>query len=248
MMLLMYSCSHSGIPLVSRGACSCSILYEPREYSRSVLDERREASMHQPFSLPAGNRVNNRRQAYALLLLGVVFLFIAWLGILNPYALGVLLFGLGMLAVAPLNPRRYLSAGWLTTSLGVATFLMFRNYIPASQILAAHLLAIGLGLLGIAWMAQRGYTSRGELTPGLFVVGVGVTEFLQAAHLTPSPLVPFALSLWLPGSGLFVLGLVALMTSGSISINAKRHRANHIETHVHSGKAPLDPGKDCTKR
>ena len=166
MMLLMYSCSHSGIPLVSRGACSCSILYEPREYSRSVLDERREASMHQPFSLPAGNRVNNRRQAYALLLLGVVFLFIAWLGILNPYALGVLLFGLGMLAVAPLNPRRYLSAGWLTTSLGVATFLMFRNYIPASQILTAHLLAIGLGLLGIAWMAQRGYTSRGELTPG----------------------------------------------------------------------------------
>lgn len=204
--------------------------------------------MHQPFSLPAGNRVNNRRQAYALLLLGVVFLFIAWLGILNPYAVGVVLFGLGMLAVAPLNPRRYLSAGWLTTSLGVATFLMFRNYIPASQILAAHLLTIGLGLLGIAWMVQRGYTSRGELTPGLFVVGVGVTEFLQAAHLTPSPLVPFALSLWLPGSGLFVLGLVALMTSGSISINAKRHRADHIETHIHSGKAPLDPGKDCTRR
>ncbi len=82
--------------------------------------------MHQPFSLPAGNRVKNRRQAYALLLLGVVFLFIAWLGILNPYAVGVVLFGLGMLAVAPLNPRRYLSAGWLTTSLGVATFLMFR--------------------------------------------------------------------------------------------------------------------------
>jgi len=248
MILSMYSCSHSGIPLVSRGVCSCSILYEPREYSKSVLDERREASMHQPFSLPAGNRVNNRRQPYALLLLGVVFLFIAWLGILNPYAVGVLLFSLGMLAGAPLNPRRFLSAGWLTTSLGVATFLMFRNYLPASQILAAHLLTIGLGLLGIAWMAQRGYTSRGELTPGLFVVGVGVTEFLQAAHLTPSALVPFALSLWLPGSGLFVLGLVALVTSGSISINAKRHQADHMETQVHSGKAPLDPGKDCTRR
>ncbi len=183
--------------------------------------------MSQPFSLPAANRVNTRRQAYALLLLGVVFLFIAWLGILNPYALGVLLFGLGMLGVAPLNPRRYLSAGWLTTSLGVATFLMFRNSIPASQVLTAHLLAIGLGLLGIAWMAHRGYTNRGELTPGLFVVGVGVTEFLQAAHLTPSTLVPFALSLWLPGSGLFVLGLIALVTSGSISINAKRHQADH---------------------
>ncbi len=74
--------------------------------------------MHQPFSLPAGNRVKNRRQAYALLLLGVVFLFIAWLGILNPYAVGVVLFGLGMLAVAPLNPRRYLSAGWLTCRCG----------------------------------------------------------------------------------------------------------------------------------
>jgi len=193
------------------------------EYSRSVLDERREAPMHQPFSLLAGNRVNNRRQAYALLLLGGVFLFIAWLGILNPYALGVLLFGLGMLGVVPLNPRRYLSAGWLTTSLGVATFLMFRNYIPDSQILTAHLLAIGLGLLGIAWMAQHGYTRRGELTPGLFVVGVGVIEFLQAAHLTPSTLVPFALSFWLPGSGLFVLGLVALVMSGRISINAERH-------------------------
>src|SRR5205085_11920957 len=110
-MLSMYSCSHEDIPLVSRGACSCSILYEPREYSRSVLDERKEAPMHRPFSLPTANRVNSRRQAYALLLLGGVFLFIAWLGIFNPYALGVLLFGLGMLAVASFNPSHYLSAG-----------------------------------------------------------------------------------------------------------------------------------------
>jgi hypothetical protein len=170
--------------------------------------------MQKPFSLPAGSRTTNRRQAYALLLLGVVFLIIAWLGILNPYSLGVLFFGLGMLGVAPLNPRRFLSTGWLTTSLGVATFLMFRKYIPDSQILTAHLLAIGLGLLGIAWMARRGYIHAGGLTSGLFVVGVGVTEYLQAAHLTPSTLVPFALSLWLPGSGLFVLGLVSLATSG----------------------------------
>ena len=203
--------------------------------------------MHRPFSLPTANRVNSRRQAYALLLLGGVFLFIAWLGIFNPYALGVLLFGLGMLAVASFNPSHYLSAGWLTTSLGVATFLMFRKYIPDSQILTAHLLAIGLGLLGIAWMAQRGYTRRGELTPGLFVIGVGVTEILQTAHLTPSPLVPFALSLWLPRSDLFVLGLVALVTNGSISINAERHQADHMEIHVHSGKAPLDPAKDCIR-
>ena len=166
--------------------------------------------MQRPFSVSTGSRDKNRRQAYALLLLGVVFLAGAWLGILNSYPLGVLLFGLGMLGVAPLNPRRFHPAGWLMTSLGVATFLMFRHYIPDSQTLTAHLLAIGLGLLGIAWMARRGYISAGALTPGLFVVGVGVTEYLQAAHLTPSTLVPFALSLWFPGFGLFVLGLVSL--------------------------------------
>src|SRR6266700_7133275 len=110
--------------------------------------------MQHPFSMSASSRANNRRQAYVLLLLGVIFLAVAWLGMLNAYSIGVLLFGLGMLGVAPLNPRRFLSAGWLMTSLGVATFLMFRQYIQASQILAAHLFAIGLGLLGIAWMAR----------------------------------------------------------------------------------------------
>jgi len=126
----------------------------------------------------------------------------------------VLLFGLGMLGVTPLNTRRFLSAGWLTTMLGGATFLMFRQYVPNSQIISVHILAIGLGLLGIAWMAHRGYIGAGALTPGLFVVGLGVVEFLQAAHLTPSTLVPFALSLWLPGFGLFVLGLFSLVASG----------------------------------
>jgi hypothetical protein len=168
--------------------------------------------MQRPFSVLTGSRANSYRQAYVLLLLGVVFLAGAWLGILKSYPLGVLLFGLGMLGVAPLNPRRFLSAGWLMTMLGVATFLMFEHYIPDSQILTAHLLAIGLGLLGIAWMARRVYISARALTPGLFVVGVAVTEYLQAAHLTPSTLVPFALSLWLPGFGLFVLGLFSLVT------------------------------------
>jgi hypothetical protein len=167
--------------------------------------------MQRPFSVLTGSRANSYRQAYVLLLLGGVFLAGAWLGILKPYPLGVLLFGLGMLGAAPLNPRRFLLAGWLMTMLGVATFLMFEHYIPDSQILTAHLLAIGLGLLGIAWMARRVSISARALTPGLFVVGVGVTEYLQAAHLTPSTLVPFALSLWLPGFGLFVLGLFSLV-------------------------------------
>jgi hypothetical protein len=192
--------------------------------------------MQQPFS--ASRHVNSRRQAYALLLLGVVFLIIAWLGILNPYSLGVLLLGLGILGVAPFNPRRFLSAGWLMASLGVATFLMFRHSIPDSQVLTAHLLAIGLGLLGIAWMARRGYIRAGALTPGFFVVGVGVTEYLQAVHLMPSTVVSFALSLWLPGFGLFALGLVSLAASG------RTYPAERMKTKVHHGSRTVHAAKE----
>jgi hypothetical protein len=192
--------------------------------------------MQQPFS--ASRHVNSRRQAYALLLLGVVFLIIAWLGILNPYSLGVLLLGLGILGVAPFNPRRFLSAGWLMASLGVATFLMFRHSIPDSQVLTAHLLAIGLGLLGIAWMARRGYIRAGALTPGFFVVGVGVTEYLQAVHLMPSTVVSFALSLWLPGFGLFALGLVSLAASG------RTYLAERMKTKVHHGSRTVHAAKE----
>jgi hypothetical protein len=192
--------------------------------------------MQQPFS--AGSRANNRRQAYALLLLGVIFLIIAWLGILNPYSLGVLLFGLAILGVAPLNPRRFLSAGWLMASLGVATFLMFRHSIPDSQVLTAHLLALGLGLLGIAWMARRGYIRAGALTPGFFVMGVGVTEYLQAVHLIPSTVVPLALSLWLPGFGLFALGLFSLAACG------RTHLAERMKTKVHHGSRTVHAAKE----
>ena len=192
--------------------------------------------MQQPFS--ASRHVNSRRQAYALLLLGAVFLIVARLGILNPYSLGVLLLGLGILGVAPFNPRRFLSAGWLMASLGVATFLMFRHFIPDSQVLTAHLLAIGLGLLGIAWMARRGYIRAGALTPGFFVVGVGVTEYLQAVHHMPSTVVPFALSLWLPGFGLFALGLVSLAASG------RTYLAERMETKVHHGSITVHAAKE----
>ncbi len=192
--------------------------------------------MQQPFS--ASRHVNSHRQAYALLLLGIVFLIVARLGIMNPYSLGVLLLGLGILGVAPFNPRRFLSAGWLMASLGVATFLMFRHSIPDSQVLTAHLLAIGLGLLGIAWMARRGYIRAGALTPGFFVVGVGVTEYLQAVHLMPSTVVPFALSLWLPGFGLFALGLVSLAASG------RTYLAERMKTKVHHGSIAVHPAKE----
>jgi len=192
--------------------------------------------MQQPFS--ASRHVNIRRQAYALLLLGIVFLILARQGFLNPYSLGVLLLGLGILGVAPFNPRRFLSAGWLMASLGVATFLMFRHSIPDSQVLTAHLLAIGLGLLGIAWMARRGYIRAGALTPGFFVVGVGVTEYLQAVHLMPSTVVPFALSLWLPGFGLFALGLV------SLAANGRTYLAERMKTKVHHGSRTVHAAKE----
>jgi hypothetical protein len=192
--------------------------------------------MQQPFS--ASRHVNIRRQAYALLLLGIVFLIVARLGILNPYSLGVLLLGLGILGVAPFNPTRFLSVGWLMASLGVATFLMFRHSIPDSQVLTAHLLAIGLGLLGIAWMARRGYIRAGALTPGFFVVGVGVIEYLQAVHLMPSTVVPFALSLWLPGFGLFVIGLV------SLAANGRTFLAERMKTKVHHGSRTIHASEE----
>jgi hypothetical protein len=170
--------------------------------------------MQQPFSLSANSRATNRRQAYVLLLLGVVFLIVAGLGLLNSYPVGELFFGLGMLAAAPLNTHRFLAAGWLTTLIGLAGFLIFGHALPDSQILAAHVLAIGVGLLGIGWMARRSYISAATLTPSLLGVGVGVVEYLQAAHLTPAHFLSFAFSLWLPGLGLFALGLVSLATSG----------------------------------
>ena len=115
---------------------------------------------------------------------------------------------------------------------------MFRHTIPDSQVLTAHLLAIGLGLLGIAWMARRGYVGAGALTPGLFVVGVGVIEYLQAVHLMPSTVVPFALSLWLPGFGLFALGLVSLAASGRTS------PAERMKTKVHHGSRTVHAAKE----
>jgi hypothetical protein len=96
----------------------------------------------------------------------------------------------------------------------VATVLIFGHFIPAGQVLTAHILAIGLGLLGITWMTRYGYLGAGALTPALLVIVVAAIEYLVAAHLAPTGFVPFMLSLWLPGLGLPVLGLTALATSG----------------------------------
>ncbi|MBA2679198.1 MAG: hypothetical protein H0U76_12470 [Ktedonobacteraceae bacterium] len=176
--------------------------------------------MVKSFSVRATARAQNRRQAYALLVMGVLFLVAAWLVHLvlsvrpGSYPLGVLLLGVGMLVAAMLNPRRLLVAAWLTTMLGIAVFLAFKGLIPGNQVLAAYILAIGLGLLGIAWAGRRGYVGAGAVTPGILVVIVGAIEYLLAQGLTPTQFIPFMLSLWLPGAGLLIIGLAYLLTAG----------------------------------
>jgi hypothetical protein len=166
------------------------------------------------ISVRPSNQAYNRRQAYVLLLLGGIFLALAQLHLLSPYPVGELLFGLGMLVVSVLNPGRFMAAGWLASSIGVATVLIFGHFIPADQALTAHILAIGLGLLGITWITRCRSLDAGALTPALLLIVVATIEYLVAAHLAPTGFVPFMLSLWLPGLGLPVLGLTALATSG----------------------------------
>lgn len=164
---------------------------------------------------PATARANNRFQAFVLLLLGLLFLVLAWL--VHPstkdYPIGVLMLGVGMLLASALNPYRLVSAGFLVTLLGLAVFLAFRQFIPGSQVLSVYILAIGLALLGIAMMARRGFVGPGAVTPGLIVIVVGIIEYLLAAGYTPSNFIPFMLSLWLPGVSLLVLGVIYLVAS-----------------------------------
>lgn len=199
--------------------------------------------MRWSFSVSTSRRTNNRWQAYVLLMLGVIFLMIAWLDLLNAYPTGELFFGLGILAASPLNTHRFLAAGWLITLIGLAGFLIFGHTLPVSQLLAVHVLAIGMGFLGIRWMTRRGDLSTETLTPSLLVLGVGVVEYLQAAHLTPAHFLSFALSLWLPGFGLLVLGLLSLAMSGRAELKAKCQQAVHTETHVPHGTEAIHSGE-----
>lgn len=168
------------------------------------------------FSLRAANRSNKLRQAYVLLILGVIFLLGALL--LHPdihtYPLGVLLLGAGMLLAAFFNPYRLMAAGWLTTLLGLAAFLFFSGHLAGNVVFPVYIIAIGLGLLAIALMGRRGYIGAGAITPGLLVAGVGIVEYLLATGQTPSGFLNFMLSLWLPGIGLLLLGLIYLVMVG----------------------------------
>ncbi len=168
----------------------------------------------------AANRTTSRLQAFLLLILGVLCLLVAWLLHPNPFAypVGILVLGLGMVLAAALNPHRLIIGGILTALIGMAVFLSFKPVIPVlrGQDLITFLLAIGLAELAIALMTRRGYIGAGAVTPGLIVVAVAIIELLLAKHLTPGNFVPFMLSLWLPGIGLLVLGLIY----GAVSIRA----------------------------
>jgi hypothetical protein len=168
----------------------------------------------------AAKRATRRLQAFLLLLSGVLCLLAAWLLHPNPFAypIGIVVLGLGMLVAAALNPYRLVAGGILTTLIGVAVFLSFKPVIPVlrGQDLVTFLLAVGLAELAIALMTRRGYIGAGAVTPDLIVVAVASIELLLAEHLTPGNFVPFMLSLWLPGIGLLVLGLMY----GAVSMRA----------------------------
>jgi len=173
--------------------------------------------MSRKYPAHTAKRTTSRLQAFFLLILGVFCLLAAWLLHPNVYAypIGILVLGLGMLLAAALNPYRLVIGGILTTLIGIAVFLSFKPVIPAlrGHDLVTFLLAIGLAELAIALMTRRGYIGAGAVTPGLIVVAVAIIELLLAEHLTPGNFVPFMLSLWLPGIGLLVLGLIYVAVS-----------------------------------
>jgi hypothetical protein len=182
-----------------------------------MIHEKGYCFMSRTLSRRAAILRNSRWQSFALLLFGIIFLLFAWLRPLDyhTYPAGVLLFGLAMLVAAMINPYRLIMAGFLVTLVGLAVFFSFKPVFSflKGQDLALFVLAIGLGLFGIALMARRGYIGVGAVTPGLIIIIVGVIEYLLAANLTPNGFVPFFLSLWLPGIGSLILGVIYLFAS-----------------------------------
>ena len=161
---------------------------------------------------PSISQTNSRRQAYVLLVLGVLFLLFAWLLQLNSFAypLGLFLFGVGMLIAAFFNPYRLMIAGILVTVIGASIFLAYKHtIIPDAG--NSIVLAIGLGMVGIALTARRGFVTAGAMTPAVIVLLVGLVEYGPTGHILAPLAAPFILSLWFPGLGLVILGLIYLL-------------------------------------
>jgi hypothetical protein len=156
---------------------------------------------------------SQQRQAYVLVLLGGLLLLGAWLLRPDPFNFpaGILLLGVGMLIATIFHPTRLLIASSLTTAIGIAVFLAFKQLIPGDQVFPAYIFSLGIGLLVIAIAARLGYVGQGALSPAMIVIGIGLVEVLLIARLTPPWLIPFALSLWLPGLSLLALGIIYLV-------------------------------------
>lgn len=163
----------------------------------------------------AAIRARSRQQALLLLLSGVICLLVAWLAhpSTDTYPIGLLVLGAVMLIASLLNPYRLVIAGWMVTLLGIAVFLFFGRHIPGNEVFPIYIISLGIGLIIVALMGRRGYIKAGAVTPGIIVLVVGIVEYLLLANLTPAGFVGFMLSLWLPGIGLVILGLVYLVVS-----------------------------------
>jgi len=170
--------------------------------------------MAKTVTVTTPSRTHTIRQAYVLVVLGVILLTLAWFLQLNPltYPLGLLLFGVGMLIGAIFNPHRLLIGGILVTAIGTSIFLAYKHtIIPDAG--NSIILAIGLGMVGIALAARRGYITAGALTPAVIVLLAGLVEYGPTRNLLPVATASFILSLWFPGLGLLVLGLIYALVS-----------------------------------
>jgi hypothetical protein len=115
-----------------------------------------------------------------------------------------------MLIAAFFNPYRLLIAGIMVTVIGASIFLAYKHtIIPDAG--NSIVLAIGLGMVGIAFAARHGYVTAGAITPAVIVLLVGLVEYSPIGRYLAPPVAPFILSLWFPGIGLLVLGLIYLL-------------------------------------
>ncbi len=171
--------------------------------------------MSQLQSLFKVGKEKARQQALALMMMGVLSFIVAWIFSPDPlqYPVGVAVLGLGLALSTVIYPYRLLIAAWMITPLGVAVYLIFRHLIPGSETLAAFILAIGISMLGIAFATIRDLVGRGAVSPAILVLTVGLVEAFLPLNIFPAGFIGFMLSLWMPGLGLLVLGLVYFFTS-----------------------------------
>ncbi|MEO8970289.1 MAG: hypothetical protein ABI406_01675 [Ktedonobacteraceae bacterium] len=174
--------------------------------------------MDRSFSGLRTTHVKNLRQAYVLLISGVITLLAAWFihPNLSNYPIGPLVLGIGFCIAASFNPYRLAVVSWLALLLGIYVYFEFnKNFIHfnGNEAFPALIIALGLGLLGIVFMARRGYVKPGAISPAIIVLGVGILEYLLAANLTPSNTITFILSLWFPAYSLLLFGIFYLVTS-----------------------------------